>query len=336
MKPSFRALTSCLAALLVATVSAFADVSLTENFSTNPLAPDRWTFGIGSNANTQFVHQNSAPAFLGDAPGSLAVHLDSSLPTARLDLALGETLTDAHNFAVTAQFSMSNIVTNSGGGMQIAFGLVNHDLTGGSRTGTLTTGGDTFSTVEFNYFPAYNPLFGTGPSLAPVVIGADEGTGSSFDNFQSLFGADSDLRSNPPGQVNELPSNVNLQATLTYNAAGRTITLEVARIEADGSLTILSTGVPTMTLSPLAYNSDHPFTVDSLAIMAYHDGTPEFLTGYPDFETEPSSALQADVTFQKLTVTSTVPEPTTSALLLGFGLLGATRLRPRAQRSTAV
>jgi len=318
------------ALLLLSGAPILFALDLTENFATDPFGPGRWTFGIGSN-NTRFVYQPNSPiAFNGDTIGSLAVHLDSSLPSARMDLALGTTLTDANDFTVTTQFSMSNIVTNSGGGMQIAFGLVNHTLTGGDRTGSFATNADTFSTVEFNYFPAFNPDFGSGPSLSPAVFGADVGSGSAFDNFKSLFGSSSDLHDNPPGQVNELPSNVNLQAKLTYQASGKTITLEVARIEADGSLTILSTGVPTMVLSG-GYDSAHPFSVNSLAIMAYHDGFPEFLTGYPDFSSEPSSALQADVTFQKLNVATPAPEPTTTVLLLGIGLLGASRMRPRSK-----
>src|SRR4051812_15938769 len=78
--------------LLIAT-PAFAALNINETFSTNPITTGRWNFGVGSNANNQFAYQNSAPAYTGDAAGSLAVHFDSTLPTARFELGLGVTLT---------------------------------------------------------------------------------------------------------------------------------------------------------------------------------------------------------------------------------------------------
>jgi hypothetical protein len=66
-----------------------AGLILAENFSTNPLG--NWTFGVGSNANAQFTYQTDVAAYAGDAAGSLKVHFDSSLPTARLQLPLGFT-----------------------------------------------------------------------------------------------------------------------------------------------------------------------------------------------------------------------------------------------------
>lgn len=322
-----RASLMSLVGILIVGTPAFAALSVTEDFSTDPLATNRWTFGVGSNANSQFVYQNTAPAFAGDSAGSLGVHLDSSKPTARLDLPLGTNLTDTVDFTLTAQFSF--VVTSAPGDqfMQIAFGLVNHTLTGGDRTGSFAdfTSDDVFHTIEFNYFPNVG-AFG-GPTLAPTVFGAQKASGDAFSNTATIFGAGSNLGDNTTG-VTSLPQNVNLQATLAYTGATRLLTLQIAEIDPlTGALTPIFTEVPILDLlAPPAFGAGYDpaasFSVDSLAIMAYQDG----------FTTAGDPSLVGDLTFQKIALTSPVPEPATTALLLGASLLGAARMRPRARQ----
>src|SRR4051794_21998768 len=84
-------------------VVCFASVCLSaearaagDDFSSNPLSGGSpWAFGVGGNANSQFSW----------SPGSLSVHLNSSLPSARLDLPLGLVLDDSSNFELRARFS---------------------------------------------------------------------------------------------------------------------------------------------------------------------------------------------------------------------------------------
>ena len=318
---------SCLTALLLAAAPAFAALNVVEDFSTDPLATNRWIFGVGSNTNTQFVYQSSASAFTGDAAGSLAVHLDSTLPTARLDLGLGATLTDTDNFTIAAQFSIAVSYASPDQTMQIAFGLVNHTLTGGNRTGTPADYGsdNTFHTVEFDYFP--NLTFYGGPTLTPTVFGAQKGTADAFGNTATIFGPGSDLGDNTTG-ITTLPESINLQATLTYTGSTRQLTLEVAQINpTTGALTTLVTEVPPLNLlDPPAFGAGYDpaaaFNVNALAIMAYQDG----------FTTPADPSLVADVTFQKLMLTSPTPEPTTTALLLGAAWLAAARMRLRGRK----
>lgn len=325
-------LCSHLTALLLTAAPAFAALNVVEDFSTNPLTTGRWTFGAGSNAGSRFVYQPSAAAYPGDAGGSLAVHFDSSLPTARLDFGLGATLTDTDNFTIVAQFSLAVTTASPDQTMQISFGLVNHTLTGGNRTGTPLdySSDNTFHTVEFNYFPNVSALYG-GPTLAPTVFGAQKPGADAFGNTATIFGPGSDLGDNLTG-ITALPQNVNLQATLTYTGSTKQLALQIAEINPlTGALTSLVTGVPVLNLlDPPAFGAGYDplasFSVNSLAIMAYQDG----------FTTPGDPSLVADVTFQRMALTASVPEPTITTLLLGVALFGAARMRRRADspRST--
>jgi hypothetical protein len=179
--------------------SAIASVSLTESFSTNPFAPaGNWSFGIGSTdpSTNRFVWNSSVPAaYTGDAPGELDVHLDSSLPTVRFQRPLGVTLTDTNDFTLMARFSFTVTSALSDQQMEMAFGLVNSKLTGGDRTGSSTNSSsdNTFSTVEFDYFPNVSPDYG-GPNLTPTVFGAQANADAyAFGNFATIFGDVSDL-----------------------------------------------------------------------------------------------------------------------------------------------
>ena len=293
MKTSLPFAAVCLAAssLLYSAATSSAGLTLVENFTTNPLST--WNFGIGSNGNSQFTYQTDAAAYAGDVGGSLKVHLNSSLPTSRLQLPLGFTLGPTMDFTVSAQFSLANVNALPNRAMEFAFGLVNTGTTGGNRTGSSTSSANTFHTVEVDYFPNLSPLYGYGATLTPSIFGAQKNTGGIFANYATIFGTGSDLGDNTPPGITALPQYTNLQAVLSYAASTHAFTLQLSQIAPDGSLTTLVTEVPVLDLyNASTYDQTRPFQVNALAIMAYQDG----------YNTSAPPTLSADVTFQKISV----------------------------------
>ncbi len=310
-----KALLICLAAF--AAQASHAALNVFDAFATDPISTGRWNFGIGSNANSQFLWSNTAPAFAGDSAGSLSVHLNSSLPTARLQRPLGQTFSAGADFSVSVKFSFSVTSAPLNQGVQFAFGLINTGLTGGDRTGSPTNYGSDnfFHTVELNYFPNlsnYDPTT-PGPTLTPVAVGAQKPGMDGFQNLAANFSTDSDLGANASG-ITELPQNTILQATLAFTAGNHTLALLMSRVNADGTLTALNTEVPAIRLDMppgfSTYDSSLPFQVNALSIMAYNDG----------FTTSADPSLIADITFEDFGFASPVPEPS-CALLLGSGVV---------------
>ena len=312
MKKCILAGVGVLALALAARLEA---LNVSSDFSTNPLTGGGWSFGVGSNANNQFAWNQ---------PGSsLLVHVDSSLPSVRLDLPIGAALTTSTDFTLTSRFSFTVTSAPDNEGMQFAFGLVNHALTGGDRTGTSANFGsdNAFHTVEFNYFPNVSPAFGSGRTLTPAVFGAQSGGGDAFSNFASVFGSGADLGDNTvPPQIDQLPQAALLLATLNYSASTKLLVLTMQRVNADSSVTTLDTGVPALNLSGISPS----FAVDSLAIMAYADG----FNGDPF--TSPQVALVGDMNIQQIAVSSPVPEPASALLLVSAGGFLALLRRRRA------
>jgi hypothetical protein len=318
-----KTILSCLAVLTAHAASA--QVHIIEDFSTNPISTGRWSFGAGSNAQNQFSWSATAPAYAGDQSGSLAVHLNSSLPSVRLQRSIGTTLSGATDFSLAVRFSFTVTGAPEDEALQIAFGLVQGGITGANRTGSgfgaSAVPADVFHTVEFNYFPqlsTFDPS-APGPTLTPAVFGAPKG-GNAFNNFASHFEAASDLGGNSTG-IKALPQSQTLQATLAYTSGNETLTLTMHAVNADGSLTLLNTEVPPLTLAtpPSFSNYDRfsPFQVDALAIMAYRDG-------YLNSPSAPS--LVADLTFQRFELFSPIPEPGAALLLVcGATLLAGDR-----------
>jgi len=279
---------------------AIASVSFTENFSSNPFAPvGNWSFGIGDNSNGQFAWTNTPPAYTGDASGELDVYLNSPLPTVRFQRPLGVTLTDTNSFTLSVVFSFNILSAPGDQQMDIAFGLVNSSTTGGDSTGSATnyTSDNVFSTVEFEYFPNVSSLYG-GPSLIPTVFGAQEPGEDAFANSAAIYGYATDLGDHTSG-VTALPQNVTLQAILAYSGATKTLAITMNQVNPDGSLTLLDTEVPPLDLVANGYDTNFPFVVDTLAIMAYNDGF-----------TDPSDpSLVANLQFQRLSFWSPAPQP---------------------------
>jgi hypothetical protein len=273
---------------------------ISDDFSTNPLgAASPWSFGVGDNSHNQFAW----------SAGALTVHLNSSLPTARLDRALGTTLDDAASFVLSARFSFN--VTHAPGSqfMQIAFGLTNHAATGGDRTGSFanSSSDNTYDTVEFNYFPNVSPSFG-GPTLTPAVFGGPAG-GDAFGNFTGIFGSPSNLGGHTQG-ITELPQSTTLETHLAYDGANKMATLTMYQVAGNGSLVLLDTELPSLDLNVFGngYDPSHPFQVDTLSIMTYQDG----------YTTAEAPSLVADITYQNVSLV--VPEPSALALATAGGL----------------
>ena len=300
--------------LMLAFTASLAAIDVVSDFSKNPLTTGGWSFGVGNNSNSQLAW--SQPT------SSLHVHLDSSLPTVRLDLPIGTTLTTGTDFTLSAKFSFTITSAPNNEGMQLAFGLVNHAITGGNRTGTPANFGsdNVFNTVEFNYFPNVSPQFGSGRTLTPAVFGAQIPGSDAFGNFASVFGSGSDLGDNVSPAVTELPQSTLLQATLNYAASTKTLTLVMQRVNGDLSLTTLETSVPPLNLSLIS----PAFAVDSLAIMAYQDG----FNGDPF--SSPLVALVADMDIHQIGVSAPAPEPASTLLLLSAGGVLALFRRRRA------
>jgi hypothetical protein len=284
--------------LIVAIADSAVAVSFTESFSTDPT--NMWSYGIGDNGHAQIIWNSTAPqAWTGDAIGALNVHLDSSLPTVRFQRPLGVTLTDTNSFTLSTIFSFNVISAPGDQLMQIAFGLVSSALSGGDRTGSLTNfySDNTFHTVEFDYFPNVSMMFG-GPTLTPTVFGAQVSSNAdAFSNIASIFGDASLLNTHTNG-ITSLPQNVTLRADLVYNGTTRTITLTMSQVNSNGTLTVLDTELPSLTLTSSFYDASFPFQVDSLAIMAYHDG----------FTTTNEPSLIADLQFQEFDFTDSLPQ----------------------------
>jgi len=301
--------------LALAFASRLEALNVSSDFSINPLTGGGWSFGAGNNSNSQFAWNA--------AGSSLQVHVDSSLPTVRLDLPIGATLTTGTDFTLSCRFSFTVTSAPNNEGMQFAFGLVNHTLTGGNRTGTPTDFGsdNVFNTVEFNYFPNVSPAFNSGRTLAPAVFGAEVVGQDAFFNSALMFGSGSNLGDNTvPPQIDQLPQATLLLATLDYSAATKLLALTVQQVNPDLSLTTLDTGVPARDLSGLSPT----FAVDSLAITAYADG----FNGDPF--SSPLVALVGDMDIRQIAVSSPVPEPASGLLILFSGGVLALARRRRA------
>ncbi|MCC7519189.1 MAG: PEP-CTERM sorting domain-containing protein [Verrucomicrobiae bacterium] len=303
-----RAAAALAASAFLALPAAAAIV--TEDFSSNPFGA--WTYGVGSNVSNQFVYNASAPAaWTGDATGQLEVHLDSNLPSVRLQRALDVTINDQDNFTLTTRFSMKLLYASTNNSMQIAFGLVNQGLSGGDRTGTATNyaSDNVFHTVEFNYFPSVT-FFG-GPTLTPSVFGAQKGGGDAFANFASSFDT-----------TPSLPQDVVLEAVLDYQGTTKILNLTINQVATNGTVTLVQSAAPMSLITPPGfsnYDTNFPWSVNAMAIMAYQDG-------FNQSGSDPS--LQADLIFQRFEFVTPVPEPSV-AVLFGAAAGGTLILRRR-------
>src|SRR5688500_9748851 len=120
---------------VVTVVRAVAAVNVVDDFSTDPIARNRWSFGLGSHGNKQFPCGDHPRVDQGHPTGGLALHPDSTQPSVRLQRPLGSTVTDTADFRLSVRFALVVTKAATDQSFQLAFGLVNRTTTGGNRTG---------------------------------------------------------------------------------------------------------------------------------------------------------------------------------------------------------
>jgi len=270
-------LTSLCLSMLAGRLSA-ATV-LRETFASDPL---------GARA---FVMAGDPGRFTYDGQGVVA-HYDSSRATGKLLWPLGRDIdaTQSFHLDVEATLLADGFSAAPDGFAQLAFGLVS-TLTGNDRAGG--DAGDAYDVVTVDYFPNVSPVFG-GPTLAPTVIGSDNG-GGYFSNIQFPFGLESAL-----DDEGSLPLDVSLEFSLDYAAESSLLTLRVA---ANGQPLPLNGNQPATepggfdgdpTTIQLQLSPGTTFLVDQFGILLWED---TFLAA----GAEPS--VRADVRFEHILLT---------------------------------
>jgi len=224
--------------------------------------------------------QSDAPAFPGDAAGSLTALYDSSMPAGWFGFRLPGSFTEEDVFTAGAAFVIrsAGFDADPNGFFQISWGLWNSVTTGLNRTGSfLSFAADTFELIEFDYYPSVSSFFG-GPFLAPSAFGT-EVAGDAFANFTSLF----DLEAT-------LPLDVPLLAVIELRPDVDAFVLSVHRIVDSGRVVPLNGAVG---VAPLQFLAPRNYEVDTIGLTLWNDG---FGGSSP--------ALTATLDFHLLTATS--------------------------------
>ncbi len=231
-----------------------------------------------------------APAFAGDAPGSLRAVYDSRLPAGRVGWRLPAPFTRHDPFTAFAVLVVESegFEADPFGFFQISWGLWSAERTGLDRTGSPDDlAGDTFELLEVDYFPNVSPFFG-GPFLAATAFGAAHRSDPAFEFLGSFvnftFGA----------VQAELPRDVPLLVVLEHRALQGALVVSVHRIEPDGSVL----PVPgALAVAPLAGLALPEYELDALGLTLWQDG----------WEGGDPPSLRASVVYHALGVHAGVP-----------------------------
>ena len=215
-------------------------VTVTEDFSTNPLAHGWELFG-------------DAGLFRWDQEGqNLEVTWDSAKTNSYLRLPLGTLLTRQDDFSVSVDLTLKDIQAgvNAGkpGAMQIAFGFQKR-IDADAPYFYRATGSDSPNLAEFNFFPDT----GFGPTVWPAIYST---------NGAMKYGGASDFA------IFDLPVDLPMHVVLAYTAANETMNLVITT---NGVL--MGREVP-VRLSTNSTSLSKPFTafeLDSFAIASYSD-----------------------------------------------------------------
>jgi hypothetical protein len=247
--------------------------TLFDDFDTDPIGT---RFTVSGSTTSENALGQTVPTFSYQG-GSVIVNYNSSQPWARLARPLPMTVEETDRFRFGATFTILSdglVVNDTESFFQFAtFALVNSSLTGQSRDT-----GDTYSTVEFDYFPQDSPFWDT-LSLGPAVI-----TGKTAqDDFSSRMFFDYGPNTTLVDEVNAgllpargLPFDTPLLAYIEYD--GRTdpshprVELKVS-IVTDSGLDVLPTGVPVFDLSTFANFATHfdGFSCDTFGLINYQE-----------------------------------------------------------------
>lgn len=255
------------------------DAPLVRNFDSDPLGDPSLVVDGDGLQRVEWV--DDAPAFVGDAPGSLSAIYDSSLPAGRVGFSLPRTLSESDRFTAAAVFVIhsAGFVAEPDGFFQISWGLWNRGATGLNRTGTLSEAADCYELVEFDWFPAVSPFFG-GPFLGPGVFGRGMAGDDAFDNFSSFFDVEV-----------ALPLDVPLMAVIEHQPGSATAAVQLYRVLDGPALVPVNSGVGAI---ELGFLSDGSYSVDSVGLTLWQDGFDGLFA--------PSPSVWAELTFHRLVV----------------------------------
>jgi hypothetical protein len=224
---------ACAVFSLTSTSATEPPGTITQDFSTNPLATG-WEFHGDTNL------------FVWDAVNeNLRVTWDSSKSNSYLRVPLPRTVTSEEDFAFSAELLLRdiNIGVRPGypGTFQIAFGL-QHRTDADKTTFIRGTGADSPNLVEFNYMPDS----GFGATVWPAMFPTNGAMNYSGAGDFSVF---------------ELPVGVKMEIALAYTASNHTATLTITT---NGML------VGKVTDAPLV-EVEKGFVLDAFAIASYSD-----------------------------------------------------------------
>jgi hypothetical protein len=225
---------------------------------------------------------DDAPAFPGDAPGSLAALYDATLDAGRIGWPVPGGFDQDDPFVAAAVFVIDpdGFQADPFGFFQISWGLWSSSTTGYERTGTLQSfAGDTFELIEFDYFPNVSPFFG-GPFLTPSVFGVAHEDDPLFPFLGSFV--NTSFGSVPA----ELPLGDPLLGLLEHRPRDGVVVCSVHRITTEGTLLPVPGAV---TLVPLRLLPLREYEVDTLGLTLWRDG----FSG-------PSPSLRATVVFHAI------------------------------------
>lgn len=303
-----------------------------ENFDTDPVTGLRATVqGDGTR-----LTQNT---------GFLTAAYDSSKATTTLRFSLGRSLNQNDDFAFSTVFRIRSegFYAHPAANSQIAFGLINNTTTGTDRAGgTFGSEPAAFDIVTFDYYP--NVTEYNGQTLSPTVIESDTSSGNFFAKIDAPFSSESGLYD---AGESPLPQDTWLTANISYQAAGKKLTLTVGT--SAGLLDINKIGdggavggndsnsttiVNNLLLTSELFLSDpfQAFSVDTFALTLWNDSFGVF---GPPFDQPGLTALVDFDSFEVLgpgedpgTNPQPVPEPATA----GMAMLTLAALAMRRQR----
>jgi hypothetical protein len=291
--------------LLVGTlaVPAGAGAIVSEDFSSDPIAAGRAVVS-GSAARFSFSQ----------ASESLTAHYDTALTTARLSWPLGRTLGPSQDFRVDASFRIQSagFLADPNEFAQVAFGLVNTASTGPDRVSG-SPDADAYHLVAVDYFPNISPQFG-GPTLTPTIIQSDNGSG--FFN-RVVFPSGSESLLDDAGE-SDLPRDVPLVASLTYEAASRLVTL---RLTGPGGPLPINLGGGSV--GQFGGPDGDPATIQVMAPPTVAFSVDAFaLTLWNDPFGGETSSVRADLTFDSFAVYDSLVVPEPAGLWLALSGVG--------------
>jgi len=321
---------SSLLAFGVAVSASVASADMSEEFTSDPISGGRAAV-VGANQSCD-TWLDPADAFVAGS-GTLTQNLcsnwrgaGSSVDTSQfitdaslLRFSLGKTYTQNDSFSFGAKLRIAEDGFFFPGGMtmmQVNFGLTNSATTGRDRTGSPATLGDTYDSLEWDYFPDDRAFPDGWPTAQHVIFGTQNGASSSFSRLDAAFEA---LLPQDAGREYGLPFDTWMTVTVTYDGTTRTLSATVVDSVTGTPYVTLATE-PDVTLkstwdqmlwspAPTDY-VPATFAVDSFALMNYQDGNGE--------GSMPSllATVEYDrVWFEEIETGSPVPEPAAGSLL---------------------